>query len=221
MPDSATGNLLQRARDSVPPEDETAGRILDGALEQAEDFGLRRFTIDDVARRVGLSRVTIYRYFPKKDRLLNALIMHELRRFLAKVDDVVAAQPTPEDKLTQGLTFCLVYLRGHRLLNRLLRTEPELILPHLTTKADDLVAAARSWIAGHIRSEIQAGRLALPGEDVDNAAELIVRTVISLVITPNTVLPVDEAEGRQRIVDLYLTPIVRALGRKSTVDGTS
>jgi AcrR family transcriptional regulator len=204
-------NLLQRALDTDLPGDETAARIMGAALEQAEDFGLRRFTIDDVARRVGLSRVTIYRYFPKKDQLINALIMRELRRFLTRVDKVLEKQGTPEGKLVMGVLFCLDLLRNHRLLNRLLRTEPELILPHLTTKAGDLLAAAREWIAGHIRVEIAAGRLALPAQDVDGAAELIARTVLSLVITPDTVLPLDSPRDQRRLVELYLTPIVHSL----------
>src|SRR5262245_53585810 len=116
-------NLLRRALATDLPDDETAARIMRAALEQAEDFGLRRFTIDDVARRVCLSRVTIYRYFPKKDQLINALIMRELRRFLTRVDKVLAMQPLPEGKLVFGVLFCLEFLRNHRLLNRLLRTE--------------------------------------------------------------------------------------------------
>src|SRR6266540_1640630 len=194
-------NLLQRAFDTDLPDDKTATRIMGAALEHAEDFGLRKFTIDDVARRVGLSRVTIYRYFPKKDQLLNALIMRELRRFLTRVDDVIAMKPLPEGKLVMGVLFCLEFLRNHRLLNRLLRTEPELILPHLTTKAGDLLAAARDWIAGHIRVEIAAGRLALPDRDVDGIAELIARTVLSLVLTPDTVLPIDNPRDQRRLVE--------------------
>lgn len=209
--DTLDEDLLRRALGTDLPDDATTERILGAALQQAEDFGLRRFTIDDVARRVRVSRVTIYRYFPKKDQLLNAVLMRELRRFLTKVDAVLADQPTPEAKLIEGLTFCLAFLRGHRLLNRLLRTEPELILPHLTTQAGNLIAAGRAWIAGHIRAEVAAGRLALPDQDIDSAAELIARTVISLVITPQTVLPVDSPEGQRRLAELYLAPIVRAL----------
>ncbi|SFQ10392.1 DNA-binding transcriptional regulator, AcrR family [Amycolatopsis arida] len=204
-------DLLQRALSGDPPDDANTDRILGAALEQAEDFGLRRFTVDDVARRVGLSRVTIYRYFPKKDQLLNALIMRELRRFLTKADAVLAAQPNPEAKLIEGLNFCVDYLRGHRLLNRLLRTEPELILPHLTVKAGGLLAAARSWVAGHIRAEVKAGRITLPDEDIDGAAELIARNVLSLVLTPETVLPLDSPEERRRLADLYFAPLVRSL----------
>ncbi|GAA1968534.1 TetR/AcrR family transcriptional regulator [Amycolatopsis minnesotensis] len=204
-------DLLQRALSSATPGDENSDRILGAALAQAEDFGLRRFTVDDVARRVGLSRVTIYRYFPKKDQLLNALIMRELRRFLTKADAVIAAQPTPEAKLVEGLKFCVTFLRNHRLLNRLLRTEPEFILPHLTVKAGPFLGAARNWIAGLMRAEIAAGQLTLPDEDIEAAAELLARTVLSLVLTPDTVLPVDSAEGQQRLADLYFTPIVHTL----------
>ncbi|MCQ7029827.1 TetR/AcrR family transcriptional regulator, partial [Escherichia coli] len=69
---------------AAPGEDsgEATDRILDGAMSQAEEFGLRRFTMDDVARRVGVSRVTVYRYFPKKDQLIEAILLRELRRFL-------------------------------------------------------------------------------------------------------------------------------------------
>lgn len=203
-------DLLRRALATELPDDETANRILTAAFDQAEDFGLRRFTMDDVARRVGLSRVTVYRYFPKKDQLINALLMRELRRFLTKLDEVLDAQPTPDAKLTEGLLFCLTFLREHRVLNRLLRTEPELILPFLTTRAAPVVTAARGWIAGHISREVAAGRLALPTTDVEMLAELLVRLVISLVITPDTVLPVDSPAEQKRLVEFYLRPLVAA-----------
>jgi AcrR family transcriptional regulator len=203
-------DLLQRAL-APGPTDETAHRILGAAATQAEEFGLRRFTIDEVARRVGLSRVTVYRYFPKKDQLVNALILRELRRFLTQLDAVVDSHPTSVAKLTEGVLFCLDYLRSHRLLSRLLRTEPEFILPHLTTKAGPVIAAARDWIGRLIRAEITAGRVSLPDQDVDLLAELLVRIVISLVISPDTALPIDDPAARRRLVQLYLNPIVAAL----------
>lgn len=204
-------DLIGRALAAELPDDQTANRILGAAFQQAEDFGLRRFTMDDVARRVGLSRVTIYRYFPKKDELINALLMIELRRFLNKVEAVVAEQPTPLSKLVEGLLFCLNFLRAHRLLNRLLRTEPELILPHLTTRAGGTVlAAARGWVAMQIRAEVAAGRVAMPDPDVDVLAELLVRIVISLTITPDSVLPMDSPDDQRRLVEIYLAPVVAA-----------
>src|SRR3954471_16034786 len=65
-------------------------RILDAAAEQVEHFGVRRFTLDDVARRLGISRVTIYRYFPKRDALVEAVVLRELQRFLRAIDAAVS-----------------------------------------------------------------------------------------------------------------------------------
>ncbi|ROO86001.1 TetR family transcriptional regulator [Actinocorallia herbida] len=201
--------LLHRVRTAPPLVDGTAQRVLEAALRQAEDFGVRRFTVDDVARRCGLSRVTIYRYFPKKDALLDALLMSEMRSFLTKADAVVAAQATPEARLVEGLLFCLDFLRSHRLLNRLLRTEPEFILPHLTTRAEPAIAEARAWISDQVRAEVAAGRLTVPDRDIDTFAELVVRLVISFTLTPETAIPLDDPAARRRLVDLYLAPFVR------------
>lgn len=193
------------------PADETSERILEAAALQAEDFGLRRFTIDDVARRVGVSRVTIYRYFPRKDSLVEAILLRELRRFLASVDAVVAPLETVEERLIEGFVFTLGFLREHRLLNRLLRTEPELILPALTVKAEPVLAASREFIARYARAEADAGRLTLTPEDVEGVSEMLARAVLSFVLTPQSVLGLRTAQEQRRFAEHYLAPVLHAL----------
>ena len=51
----------------------TPARILDATFRALQDFGLTRLTVEDVAQRAGLSRQTVYRYFPSKDHLMIAL----------------------------------------------------------------------------------------------------------------------------------------------------
>ena len=195
----------------LPADDDTADRILGAALTQAEDFGLRRFTMDDVARRTGVSRVTVYRYFPKKDQLLKAILMRELRRFLHKIDVAVRDQPGPEEKLVEGLVFTMTFLRGHRLLQRLLRTEPELILPNLTIEGGPAISAARELVARHTRDEIAAGRIALPEADIDAIAELVVRIALSFLIAPASVLDLNDPEALRQFCRRWLSPIVAGL----------
>ena len=115
-----------------------------------EDFGIRRFTIDDVARRVGISRVTIYRHFPKKDRLVEAALLHELHRFLQDLYSAVAPYETLEERLIEGFVSALTVIRDHRLLNRLLRTEPELMCP-CSPPTRHRFSAARELIANFAR----------------------------------------------------------------------
>lgn len=201
--------LLDRIlSDGAPPADATSERILAAATQQVEDFGVRRFTIDDVARRVGVSRVTIYRYFPKKDRLLEAVLLHELHRFLRAADKAAAPYPTLEQRLVEGFVFAVVFLREHRLLDRLLRTESELLLPMLTVRAGPVIAAGREFIAGIARSETARP---LPDDAVEGLSELLARTVLSFVLTPDSALPLRTPEEIRSFAERYLVPILQAL----------
>lgn len=191
--------------------DETSERILAAAARQAEDFGLRRFTMDDVARRVGVSRVTIYRYFPRKDRLVEAILFRELRRFLASIDAAVAPYETVEERLVEGFVFTLTFLRKHTLLNRLLRTEPELILPALTVNAGPVLAAGREFVAGFVHVEAEEGRLALSDEDIDGVSEMLARAVLSFVLTPQSALGLQTPQELRHFAEHYLAPVLHAL----------
>ena len=209
----AENALLQKAlqRDGEEPAGEAGERILDAAVAHAEDFGLRRFTIDDVARRVGVSRVTVYRYFPKKERLIEAILLRELRRFLADVEKAVVPYNTLEDRLVEGFVFALTALRDHRLLNRVLRTEPELLLPHLTVDGGPVLAAGRDFIARYARAE--AGGLQIGDEDIEGVAELLARLVLSFVLTPDSVLRVRSADETRAFAEHYLLPVLQAIRR--------
>jgi AcrR family transcriptional regulator len=206
--------LRQILESGTAPGDETGERILAAAIQQTEDFGVRRFTIDDVARRVGVSRVTIYRYFPKKDRLIEAVILHELRRFLRDIDKAVAPYKTLEERLVEGFVFALTFLREHRLLNRMLRTEPEFILPYLTVKASPILAAGREFIAGFARREAEEGGLPLSEEEIEAVSELLARAVLSFVVTPDSVLGLRTEAEIRRFAEHYLAPTLQAISAK-------
>jgi AcrR family transcriptional regulator len=49
-------------------------RILDAAVAEFERHGFRRVALDDVARRAGVSRTTIYRRFANRDELVAAVV---------------------------------------------------------------------------------------------------------------------------------------------------
>src|SRR3954451_5360625 len=124
--------MLQTAQD-VAPDDPTTARVLSAALEHFEEFGIRRTTLDDGARPAGVSRVTIYRRFPSKDALVEAVILGEAQRFFAELEDAVADITSAEERVVEAFAHTLAAAREQRLLNRLLRSEPEAVVPHLTT----------------------------------------------------------------------------------------
>ena len=192
----------------------TSERILDEAVRQAEEFGVRRLTIGDVAERVGVSRVTVYKYFPGKDRLVEAVLLREMRRFLRDVDAAVAPYDTLEDRLVEGFVFALGWLRRHRLLNRLLRTDPELIVPNLTVGAGPVLAAGREFIAGFARREADEGRLPLAEEEIEAVSELLARAVLSFVLTPDSVVGMRTQAEIRSFAEHYLAPTLQALATR-------
>jgi AcrR family transcriptional regulator len=202
-------------------EDEATERILLGVLGQIEDFGVRRFTVDDLARRLGMSRVTIYRRFEKKSRLLEAAFLYEHRRILAEVNARVERCETLEERLIEGFVSILLILRGHGLLNRVLSTEPELILPVLTVRGAPVVAAGREFIAAFARHEAEQGGVVFREDQLDALSELLARTVLSFVLTPQSVVSLDTPEEAREFARRYLAPVLRAMGEFELKSSTS
>jgi AcrR family transcriptional regulator len=157
----------------------TQERILDAAFEQIGEWGLGRTTVEDVARAAGLTRQTIYRYFPSKDHLVTALLLREEDRLLDGAREAFAAQPELADALYEGILFCFHFAEEHPFLERMLRTDEAISLPYVTTRGGSVVSRAREVVAGLIRRKAWV-RAAM----VEPVADLIVRAFISYTLTP-------------------------------------
>ena len=199
--------LLGRAVSDREPaaEDETTAAVADAALRQFELFGLARSTIDEIARRAGVSRVTVYRRFPGKEALVDAVILRELRRFLAALQDATGSLATTEEKMVEGFVFTLEAARRHRLLQRMLESEPELVLPHLTVQGGEFLAAAREFLAAGIARELDDDR---GGEELLTAADIVVRLILSFLLSPPQTVDLDDPVAAREFALRYVAPIL-------------
>jgi AcrR family transcriptional regulator len=199
----ATGEMLARLLEPVPEavSDETIGRILDATLEQFLLVGLRRTTIDDVARRAGVGRVTIYRRVGHKRDLVEATLMREVRRVVAMVDEQIASLPDTDERLVEGFVVGLRAFREHPLLQRLLETEPEDLLPYMTLKAGASLALGRKFVTEQIRIAHPDAR------DPELVAEIITRLAQSLVLTPDGEIPLEDERRTRAFARACLAPL--------------
>lgn len=114
----------------APERDEFTDQILDAAYDELQDFGLRRASIDSVAARLGVGRMTVYRRFNSKEALANAVFLREAQRFLAEIAREVGRSPIRvgiEEALIAG-----VQRNGTQLLlNRLMEREPAAAAPYM------------------------------------------------------------------------------------------
>ncbi|MEU1986151.1 TetR/AcrR family transcriptional regulator [Nocardia sp. NPDC019395] len=185
--------ILQRIL-SEPPAD--SGQVLDSALSAFLDFGIKRTSMGEIARRAGISPATLYRRFESKNDLVEAVTVREAQRFVTKIDNRVRTVAGSEEQLVEIFVAFISAIAGNPLLLRLLRTEPDLILPRLTTEAAPILAVGRTYLAAKLRELADSGDNA--DFDPDLVAEIMARLAQSLALTPDGLIPIDdEAAGRE------------------------
>lgn len=187
--------------------DQTLERILDAALELAEQFGIRRTTLEDVARTAGVDRVTIYRRIGSKDDLVTALSTREAGRAFAHIVSVFNTGSTIEERIVGGFAEMVRYMRAHTLFNRLMTADSATLLPRMTTGAGDILSAAIATMVGLLDQAVEDG-LIDPADDFAARAEVVVRLVHSLVLTPTAVLDFAADKAVRTFAATYIVPLV-------------
>jgi AcrR family transcriptional regulator len=112
----------------VSHRDGATEAILDAALAEFDRHGIRRVALDDVARRAGVSRTTIYRRFTNRDDLVAGVMDRENARLFADIAAELKTARRQSNYYVEAFTSAMLRSRGHRVLNRMIADEPELTL---------------------------------------------------------------------------------------------
>lgn len=202
------GQLLSLVRSAGVDGDRNP--VLDAALDAFIDFGIRRTSMGEIARRARLSPATLYRRFAQKNDVVQAVGLREVRRFLDAVDRQVDVTASAEDQLVELSVAFSTGLRRNKLLQRLIATEPELVLPLLTVHGGPVLELGRDYLAEFLH-RLQADG-ALPDYDVLPVAELIARVALSMALLPDSVMPVGNTEPARRFAREHIVPLCRLSG---------
>jgi AcrR family transcriptional regulator len=203
---SATARVLARALAAPGEIDATAERILDGALRVAAAAGLRRLTIDDVAARAGVGRMTVYRRFGSREALVEALAARECRRCLARLADAIDPGAPILDRATALFATVLEVIDEHPLLARLARVEPEALLDELVRPDGEVFGLLSAFLIGQIEAGQVRGEL--PPGDPALLAELGIRLGASFVLMPVTALPRHDRPATEAALRGLLAPLL-------------
>jgi AcrR family transcriptional regulator len=104
---------------------------LDAARDCILDVGWRRTTLTEVARRAGVSRMTIYRTWADMPTLLGDLMTRE---WAAVVADQVRDGGPAIERIIEAIAGTVRQLRRNELFVRIVELDPELILPYLLSR---------------------------------------------------------------------------------------
>ena len=196
MTDLNMMNLLS-PDSTVQDDNSTEAKILAAALQLFNEFGLRRTSMDDIAKRAGLGRATIYRRYADKEALVKVAMLREGRKFLDDVRAAIDNYESREEAMIEGFALVVINARNHTLFQRLLISEPETILPYLTINGAVVAMMARFYFQQVLEEERIRG-LKLVG-NLDAMSEMVTRLLHSLALTHSTSQPGEDKEHLRRL----------------------
>ncbi len=144
-------------------DDETAEAILSSARAAVLDFGVRRTTLSDVARRAGVSRMTVYNRFGDLHDLMRALMTLEFGTLLEHVAEEAGGEHA-RDRLVAALVLIARQLPANPLFRKVRAAEPELLAPYVLerlggTQRVGLALVERSIAEGQTDGSVRPGKV--------------------------------------------------------------
>ena len=146
----------------------TRERILEATLEVLASSGPQRLFLTDVAAAAGVSRPTLYRWFPSKEVLLEAFGQYEQQKYDNGIAEAVAGLDG-EARLDAVLRF-IVEFQHSSSLPRIVEAEPE----HVVQQMNRVLPIMRDRLREHF-----------PGPDGLTVASVVARVALSHALIPD------------------------------------
>ncbi len=194
---------MMGALTTVASADVSVERVLDAAADLMALYGLKRWSMEDVAERADIGRTSVYRAFASRDDLVHGVLARELRATLERVTAAASSADSPEEGILEGALTGLAALRSS-LVEKLLQSDPTTILPFLTTSAGPLIALTRQVLA----AQAAAAGAVIDPEQAQELAEIVARLGLSFILTRDTVFPVQDEEALRRALRRLLRPVL-------------
>jgi AcrR family transcriptional regulator len=186
----------------VPAVGDAADRqLIDAAVRCVARWGIRKTSLDDIAREAGVSRATAYRVFPGgKERVVEVLFQHRARCLFQDWSAELHGALNLEELLVVGVGAALRLPVDDEVTRAVLAHEPELVLPHFAfDRLDRVFDVAVALCGPHLRRFV-------PDDEVRAASELLARTVLTFAFRPAPWLDPHDPAAVRRLVRTYLLP---------------
>ncbi len=173
-----------------------AGSDNDAVLDAVRDcvlaVGVRRTTLTDVARRAGVSRMTLYRRWPDVRSLVGDLMTREWIAVATGAMPERGPDMTARALLTKGLVDAVRDFVTHPLFRKILDVDPELLLPYVLDRRGASQEALLELLAGVLREGHDDG--SVRRAPVERQARSVLLIVQSFTLSLRTMTDEDDPE---------------------------
>ena len=180
-------------------------KLLDATYACVARWGLAKTTVEDAAREAGVSRATVYRYFPGgRDELVAETIKWKVDEFFfalaAEVDDAEQFSTVVE----RALLHAHKAIGEHAVLQRVLATEADRLLPTISMETTRLLPEIVAFLEPFLARQALA-----PGMTAARAADYVARMVLSFVGAQGRWDLDDPAQVHELVRTEILAPVLR------------
>jgi AcrR family transcriptional regulator len=141
-------------------------------------FGLKKTTTDDIAKRANISKATIYRYYRNKQEIFDDVVAHEVNQLQSAITDAVEAEITAVHKLRGYLLSKMGKLRDLVNLLQITREVWSDHWPYGTEVEDQILSRQKAIVADILEFGNRTGELHV--KDVELTAHLMVLSLQSV-----------------------------------------
>lgn len=196
-----TGARRRKVRNTETPENQNAAIIAAAAAEFTE-VGVRRANVDEVARRAGVSRSTLYRRFPNKEALLLGVAAEFYEQGMMRLERSVRGLG-PREAVVEAFAAGAAMITEDPLLNRMVLTDYE-----MRSITNTVTALFIDVATGRVATTLRKAGAQMPDDDLLQAVELHVRLVISFLETPASDGSRHRPERVRELAEKYLAPMI-------------
>lgn len=189
-----------------PPgsEEEARARIIAATLSCVDQFGPVKTTLSDVAAELGVTRQTVYRYYPNLAELLGAVAQAGLDNFIERMQAHLATTATPTEAAIESVVFAVRAIPHEPYTGLLFQAgETDVFSRGVTSSmalsvgADILRSVPVDW------SEIGVG-----DHELEGLAEILMRLFVSFLQYPSD--PPRSDDDLRALVGRWLGPALDA-----------
>lgn len=171
--------------------DPTGAKILDGATRVLRDFGVKRATVELVAKYAGVSHMTIYRRWPSKGDLLRTAVVGEFTEILDQAFDQAGGRGGSfSERSLIAFTDIVWTLRNHPLVIREMDSDSGEQLPVLSSTSGSIMDVSLPLIAERLTRLDSAHDT----PDAASLADVFVRLAHSMVVVSRPGQPLTTRE---------------------------
>jgi len=160
-------------------DDEAVARILDAASKAVDERG-SDVSIADVARTLGVTRQTVYRYFASTEALLVAAAVHAADDFLDRLAEHLHGLTDPVDAVTEAIATALEWLPKDKHIGLLIA--PGRADEHTASVTSDVALTFANAMLR--RFDVDWAALGFTDDGLDELAEHLLRIIQSFILDP-------------------------------------